>query len=173
MLFIVMACCIVPRIDNSAEAQERANPEKQEPPKHRQPGKSAPTTGAKQGARKMSDNKLTGGKVTFTTSTGQIVVTPHELEQMRQSVLAYLQQHEPSQHTELSEELKQAHGFIVDNRTAYVGGWRLEQRDQQLRLKRYPAERTPVTLLPYAVLSPHGDHWRVDAWNTERVYARP
>jgi hypothetical protein len=127
----------------------------------------------KAGDRRMIANELHQGTVTFELPNHDVQITTRDLEKMRHSLEAYLQHHaDRRDFVDLLPELHQSRCFIVDNRTAFIGGWRLEYRDNSFMLSLYPGERTAINIIHHVILAQHGSRWDVQALTVERVRAR-
>lgn len=154
------------------------------PPKHKHKSSQTPSRKAGRGPRAVMVRRPGKGvvmtprhgtaaakQIRFDLANDPVVVTEHDLNTIRQAVLAYLRTSDEDLRDTLIAELETAPAFIDEAGTGRVGVWLLQQRGDALRLVHHP-ERAPVMYLHYAVLERRSASWRVQRFGVERVRAR-
>ncbi|MCG8409493.1 MAG: hypothetical protein MI923_30175, partial [Phycisphaerales bacterium] len=121
-----------------------------------------------------TDSPSNPPRISFELTTETLDIDAGELEKIKLAVLRFFglpDSEFPATYLELRdyfrEELESSACWISEE-AAWVGGWKLESRDGQLALVKYPAPNDRRIYIFRAMLDSIGGEWKVVSFERER-----
>lgn len=115
-------------------------------------------------------------RIRLELASGTLEVDKNTLENMKSALLSFLKKPEaefPAQYLEVRDYFRQeleSSASWIDGNIAGIGGWRLENRDGNVELVRYPPPSDDDMYIFHATLERRDSEWQVISFELEREF---